>query len=74
MQLWWRGHPAEFPEHLTEIAKESRNRLTEFVDFVDEEISAGSWGEIDKFAPDRDFLTPAGFVSAMRNLGFKRIP
>ena len=69
----WSGHPAEFPEHLIGVAKAARDRILEFVDFVDEEIGEGQWAAIDKFAPDRDFLTPARFVSAMHNLGFKRI-
>ncbi len=55
------------------MAKAARDRILEFVDFVDEEIGEGQWAAIDKFAPDRDFLTPARFVSAMHNLGFKRI-
>jgi len=41
------------------------------VDFVDEEVGSGNWRDIDMFAFDRDFLTPAGFVTAMHNLGFK---
>jgi hypothetical protein len=69
----WRGHVAEFPEHVVGVAKESRDRIVEFVDFVDEEIGAGTWGEIDRFSRDQDFLTPAAFVNAMHNLGFKRI-
>ena len=68
----WRGHPGEFAEHLTDVAKKARERLTEFVDFADEEIGNGNWGEIDRFEKDRDFLTPATFVQAMRNVGLKR--
>ena len=40
---------------------------------MDEEIGEGDWTLIDKFAPDRDFLTPARFVTTMHNLGFKKI-
>lgn len=68
----WHGHIAEFSEHVAGVAKESRDRITEFVDFVDEEIGEGQWGQIDQFAPDRDFLPPATFVRAMHNLGFTR--
>lgn len=68
-----RGHVAQFAEHIAGVAKESRERITEFVDFVRKEIGDGKWGEIDRFPPDRDFLTPAAFVEAMRNIGFKRI-
>lgn len=70
----WRGHPAEFPEHLTGIAKAARDRISEFVEFVGEEIADGSWRWIDRFEPDRGFLTPADFARAMNNLGFRRPP
>ena len=69
----WRGTAAQLPEHIAKAAKESRDRITEFVDFVDEKVGTGKWRDIDMFAPGHDCLTPASFVTAMRNLGFKRI-
>jgi len=45
----WRGPVAKFAEHVADVAKESRDRIFEFVDLVREEIGNGKWGEIDRF-------------------------
>lgn len=71
----WRGNPAQYPEHLAAVTKGARDRIADFVDFVDEEIRNGAslWGDIDKDPTMGGFMTPAAFVNAMRNLGFKRL-
>lgn len=67
----WHGPAAEFPEH---VAKETRDRITDFVNFVDDEIQGGAfvWKDVDEHAVKWGFLTPARFVEAMRSLGFKK--
>jgi hypothetical protein len=58
-------------EQVNDVTERARERLTEFVDLIDEEAGESRAALVD-FSPDMNYLSPGEFVKVTHTLGFKR--